>query len=284
MTKTRRRTKQEQAVIFVHIPKAAGTTLRKIIERQYKPTAIFTVQESIEEFKKLPEAQRTAIRCLMGHMRFGAHELLPRVSIYITVLRDPLDRVISHYYYVLRSPDNVLHNDVVSKSMSLKDFVCSGMTPELDNGQTRRLSGVGHSIGFGQCSTELLVSAKRNLREQFAVVGLAERFDETLILLKRALGWRVPLYVKENVTRNRPPREEISDDILAVMEKYNKLDIELYRYAQNIFEEQIGEKKPSFERELKAFRLLNTLYSAIYLSSRPVIGNIKALARSYVCR
>jgi hypothetical protein len=46
-----------QPVIFLHIPKTAGTTLHDIIERQYAPDVIYTfgsdAHDSVEKFLKL---------------------------------------------------------------------------------------------------------------------------------------------------------------------------------------------------------------------------------------
>ena len=45
-----------------------------------------------------------------------------------------------------------------------------------------------------------LAQAKRNL-DRFLVVGLTERFDESFILIRRALGWRLPMYERHNVSK-----------------------------------------------------------------------------------
>jgi hypothetical protein len=264
-------------VIFLRVPKTAGTTLRRVIRRQYEPAAIFAidaarVQESIEEFMRLPEVQKDRIRALVGLMGFGLHEFLPWPSTYITMLRDPVDRVISFYYYVRRSPHVGLHNMVAFQDMSLEDFVCSGISTEIDNGQTRRLSGVtgvageDTAIGFGECPIEILETARKNLLKHFTVVGLTERFDETIILLRRMFGWGAPpFYVKGKVARNRRRREDVSEDILAVIEKYNRLDIELYQYVQERFEELVRQQNPSFAMELRIFKLLNKTYQGSLL-------------------
>jgi hypothetical protein len=273
MARSSKNPKRDQSIIFLHIPKAAGTTLNRIMERQFEPTAIFTIdgsrtQESIEEFKKLPKAQREKIRVLRGHMHFGLHEHLPQPSTYITILRDPVDRTISNYYFVLRNPNHRLHYEVKSRHMTLKDYVSSRVNPQLDNGQTRLLSGV-EGRAFGECSTEMLEIAKKNLEEFFSIVGLVERFDETLILLKRAFGWRIPFYIKENITRSRPIKGDILKLTLNLIEEYNELDIDLYRYATEMFEELLNQQTSSYERELKAFKLLNRLYVKVYPFLRP---------------
>jgi hypothetical protein len=265
MIKLNKNAKQERSLIFLHIPKAGGSTLHKIIERQYKSDTIFNidgtrVQESIDEFKKLPEVQRGKIRVLKGHMWFGLHKYLPHPSTYITLLREPVDRMISHYYYILQEPRHYLYETVTSHRMNLKDYVCSGISAELDNGQTRLLSGI-EDINVAKCSPALLESAKKNLDEHFAVIGLTERFDETLILLKRAFGWKTLFYDKEKVTRNRPRRKDVSKDTLNAIEKHNELDINLYQYVKELFEAQISQQVSFFEKELKLFKLLNNFYS-----------------------
>lgn len=274
MTGPNKNIKEERSVIFLHVPKAAGATLHGIIERQYRPTAIFTIEgsrvrESIDEFKRLPETRRKKIRVVKGHMGFGLHEFLPQPSTYITILRDPVDRVISHYYYALQAgPRHYLNN--VIQNMSLEEYVSNEISPELDNGQTRLLSGiesVDTVTGFEQCSTEVLESAKKNLQEHFAVVGVSDRFDETLILLKKALGWGEVRYHRRNVTKNRPRKEDIPKSTLDLIEKFNELDIELFRYAREIFEESVTQQGPSFDKELEAFKSSNERWGRIHAFS-----------------
>lgn len=289
MLKPGRDIEQEESLIFLHIPKAGGSTLHWIIERQYEPNPIFTIdgsrfRESIDEFKRLPEEQRRKIKVLKGHMYFGLHEFLPGPSSYITILRDPIERVISTYYYTLLHPNQGDFETVTSQRMSLKDFVSSGINRMVNNGQTRILCGepkLDADIAFGQCPAEMLELTKRNLREHFAIVGLLERFDESLILLKRTFGWKLPLYYLHNITRDRLSKKAVSKDALSTIEKYNGLDIELYRYAKQMFEELISSQSPSFEREVKNFRLLNKFVVKIYPFFRPVVNKIRRVARRY---
>ena len=138
----------------------------------------------------MSEAQRNSIRMLRGYVFFGIHESLHRPATYVTIIRDPIDRIISHYYYVRHTSNHRFHSTVTSQSMSLKDYVSSGLAKELDNGQVRLLAGrkADECFAIGQCSKDLLEMAKKNLQEHFIVVGLTERFDETLILWKRSFG------------------------------------------------------------------------------------------------
>ena len=80
----------------------------------------------------------------MGHMGFGLHDYLPQGASYITMLRDPIDRIVSHYYYVLQNQGHYLHKEVAGKGLSLEQFADSALSTELDNGQTRVLAGLEH--------------------------------------------------------------------------------------------------------------------------------------------
>jgi hypothetical protein len=275
---------QGQTLIFLHIPKAAGTTLHRIIERQYDSKAVFSNPDVIsaklgerwkqvlapqrweiarDALESLSTVQKQELQVVKGHMSFGWHELLPQPCTYITILRDPIDLVISHYYYVLRQDGHHLRDEIVARNMSLGDYVSSGISLTVNNGQTRLVSGVNEDIGFGKCTSRTLEVAKNNLISHFSVVGLTEEFDKTLMLLKREFGWGMPFYVKQNVTRNRPSRNDVSFEDLRVVEKYNELDIELYEYAKANFEARLNQQSPAFNKELKKFRALNAVYARV---------------------
>jgi hypothetical protein len=255
----------QQALIFIHIPKSGGMTLQRILEKQYTSDTIFTINsktfhESIKQFKHLPEPQRRSIRLLKGHMFFGLHEFLPMPCRYITILRNPIERIISHYYYVIQNPTHYLYQDVISQNMNLGDYVRSGLSPELDNCQTRLLSGVQEPIGVGQCSVELLEKAKTNLKSHFAVVGILERFNETMILLKRIFAWKTPFYIRRNPTRKPSRHKTISPEILEAIITTNQLDIELYNYGKELFKQLILKQDEYFQAEVLAFSIFNRLY------------------------
>jgi len=263
--------KPQSTLIFLHIPKTAGQTLHTIIEKQYDTNHIFSIgintQERIDEFKKFSEEERKNIRVLKGHMSFGMHEFMPQPCTYITLLRDPVERIISSYYYVLREPRHYLHNRVISKQMSLKDFVSSGISTDLDNGQTRRLSGVSAGrllgsriISFGNCDPSLLKVAKENLLKYFSVVGISEKFDESLLRIKQTLDWNNCFYVKKNVTRNRILSQDIPKNTLNEIRKHNQLDLELYQYWNIFFTENITNQGALFATELENFRRFNSFY------------------------
>ncbi len=262
---------EEQVIFFMHIPKTAGTTFRYIIQYQYKPNAIYelydhslTHSQRLDKLLNLSEARKQQIKIVNAHFGFGLHEFLHRPYTYITFLRNPIDRVVSMYYY-LHSTRNIQTNPLPS-DLSLKDFVQTYQ--RIQNGMTKYLSGVilkdqladqsPNSTTNSQCATETdLELAKKNLKEHFKVIGLAERFDESLFLFNKTLGWKIPLYDKNNVSKNRPSKKTVSNDTLSLIEKENEFDIQLYEYAKEVFEELINQQSTSFEREVEEFKEAN---------------------------
>ncbi len=292
---------EDGALLFLHIPKAGGTTLHSVIERQFAPEVTFSINgmtpaQSIKEFINLPESERAQIRLVKGHMPYGLHRYLSVAASYLTMLRDPVDRIISHYYFVLNSPGHYLHTEVTSRKMSLPDFVRSGLSTELTSDQTRLISGVEKvntrlldgderrtlRPGSAPVTAEILEVAQKNLRDHFSAVGLFSRFDESLLLFKRRLGWRNIYYVRRNVTKDRPDKREVPRDVRELISKHNEMDVRLYEYARRRFEEAIEEQGAAFKDELRSFERNNRLYARAwqgYTRTREMIPRVKAAMR-----
>jgi hypothetical protein len=248
-TAPRRRTSPRGAMyprplVFVHIPKAAGTTLAEIIVRQYMGGRGFRFTgdtQQWEDFKSAPKEQNGKYDVLHGHVHYGVHEYLPEPATYVTMLRDPVDRVVSHYHFVLSNPDHYLHQKIAGRRFTLHDYAVTRASHELDNDQVRWLCVRHHfDVPVGQVSREMVEEAKWNLANGFAVVGLMERFAESLACLARAFGWEgVELPARRNVNKDRPPLDQIAPETINAIREINRYDIELYDFAQALFEEQM---------------------------------------------
>ena len=257
----------DYTLIFQHVPKTAGSTLGTIIDQNYPRDRIFSVsspiEDSLEAFRQFDPAQKRNLKAIKGHGIFGIHESLDQPAVYITMLRDPVDRVVSNYYFIRESPKHHLHDRIAGANMSLKDYVESGINPQLENGQVRALSGIGTGLGeqvaYGECTVEMLEIAKRHLEEHFAVAGLTERFDESLMLMRKLLRWSNPYYSRAKVTTNRPGVDAVPPDVLQAVRKRNRLDVEIYEGAVRKFDALRRRQSPSFGLETILFRLMNKL-------------------------
>jgi hypothetical protein len=264
----------EPTVIFLHIGKTAGATLRRILRRNVpsarcmelvNPSSAphgFLSTIPIERFAALGERERSRPRLIMAHMVFGIHELVPRPATYVTLLRHPVARAISGYKNARYSPGHRNHAIVVSEGMDLAAYLRSGLALELDNSQTRAFIG-DIDTPYGACTEAMLDAALENLEQRFAVAGVAERFDESLLALRRAFGWSRLHYVRANVSRRRIPQESIPERTIALIEEQNRFDLRLYGHALRRLEQQTVGAAASFPRELERFRRENRAYRPI---------------------
>lgn len=253
-----------QALIFLHLMKTGGRTLVHILKQNYERNARFHCSkkpgETLQDLQALSEEQRRSLHLFYGHIEFGLHETLPQSSTYVTLLRHPVERVVSHYYYGFFTDKHYTHELVNTQNMSLTDYMAYGMT-ELDNGQTRRIAGsMSNHIPFGKCTSELLDIAKQNLDKKFLLAGLTERFDEFLLLLGRSLGLHHVLYTRSNVNTQKPTAQAITADDRDSVLKYNQLDLELYTYATQKFDQLIERLGQPFQSELELFQASNQQY------------------------
>ena len=265
---------EDRTIIFLHIPKAAGMTIYSILRNQYNETESHllqgnTILQAIEDLKKLPPESKNKIRLLYGHMHFGLHRQFTAKTSYFTLLREPVDRIISHYYYVLKTPSHYLHEKVLKYKMNLKEYVSSGISKELNNSQLRYISAGDSRIDLNKCSHDLIDKTQTILDNFFVVVGIKEFFDETMIMLRKALNWkRPPVYIKQNVTKTRIKKEELDNDTMETIKKYNQLDIGLYHAAAVDFKKKMKSFGDSFQEELKAFKILNTHWQQFWSGNR----------------
>lgn len=249
-------------LIFQHIPKAGGSTFHAILEHIYAKEVIHDIEVrngklTIEDFTELSEHQRNRIKLLKGHMPYGLHHYFRSEEDvkYITYFRDPVKRIISHYYYVLRTPVHYLYKEVTGKKMSLQEYALSDLTDELDNGQVRLL--VEEQIPLNEVKEIHLQQAIHNLENHFEVFGLMERFDESLILFKDCLQWEAyPYYRRLNVTKEKP---FVSQEVKEEIERRNHFDVSLYQYAKKAFEEKLS-TIDNLAHELKLFQQINQVY------------------------
>jgi hypothetical protein len=256
---------QPKTLLFLHIPKAGGTTLQSILAREYAPEISYAIgstsRDTIAAFCALPQEQRHKVRMLCGHMGFGLHRYCAPPTSYMTFLRQPVPRVISTYDYILRTPSHTHYARLTAGPLSLAEFVRQGVSKVgVDNGQTRLLSGEpnsGDGIGFRECTRTHLEQAKANLAASFAAVGLMERYNASLLIMQRAFGWRTPYYVEQNVSQGRAERAHLPKDVLRMIADYNQLDSELYRFAQGLFEQQVKRQGPLFAARVWLFGWLN---------------------------
>ena len=170
--------------VFTHIPKTAGTSLGEAIDARFG-------KAQVRRDNKLPLSDgylKRNLKCIassiayrefpeqivFGHFltgkyaRFTGYRFVPRKGhAYITFLRDPLQRAISHYHYWRRvdGQGNKAWERMNREQWTLDDFLCS-----------RYFANLQSQFLFGFAL------------KQFDFVGLAEQYEQSLAHHGRAIS------------------------------------------------------------------------------------------------
>ena len=227
--------------VFVHIEKTAGSSLLKGL-----------VEENCRDHRRMSRLisylQNRDAECISGHFPYGVHHFNRRDVKYITMLRDPIDRAVSWYYFIkdLERTDLWKPHPLRSyaDSVTISEFY---QNKKYADRQARFIAGyVYHKMypimyknRFFRDS--LLNSAQNNLRNMYAF-GIQEKYKDSVKLFMDKLGWptynEVPRQAK---TKKRPSIEEINKlnpRVIPSLRESHQLDIALYRYARDLFDSQ----------------------------------------------
>jgi hypothetical protein len=238
-------------LLFVHVPKTAGSSLYTIFRTILKPPELLKLHpngETLVRINALPQRHASRLKVLYGHVDTGLARQIVPLRLCVTLLRDPVDRLVSYYAFA-KHMNSGSHSELARRT-SITRWIEALRLPETDNGMVRRFSGLPEA-GFGHCTCQMLERAKVNLA-QFALVGLTERFDEFYALLAHRLGLPMRTYVAAKVNVERPRFDQLSARTLVELERRNELDRELYRFGAELFARQLA--RTDLSMEMDAFR------------------------------
>jgi len=221
--------------VHVHIPKTAGSALAQAFQRAYGQRLRVYPERFESRFAPVNYAE---FDFYTGHIGFTVASKIG--GDFITVLRDPVDRFLSTYYFLRQlyeSGEERTHKTSLTNRYKLDQFVLIRDEPILQQELLNRMTWqIAHShrmelrrefIEAGISETDLVSIAHYNLKK-FAIVGVQEDMGRLTRAIHRRYG--VDLEIgRANVTRSRPHLGEISSRTRDGIEWWVNLDQELYR-------------------------------------------------------
>jgi hypothetical protein len=229
--------KGAQLLYYLHIPKSAGTSVRRLFASVFEDRLV-EVYGNLDAIRCAPDS------VLFGHFCFSLHKRLgdpaPR---YMTVLRDPVDRVISWYRHQTRASDSRFYREIHERGLTLGEIIDRGLAHEVNNHSVRMIctdSPLKWQHARDAFSSKLtgkkfyqfdagrhLKLAFERIRRSFCFVGVVERFDLLLNFVAELAGktgeFAVP---KENIAPNHDLK--VDTQTLDLIKRANRLDYELF--------------------------------------------------------
>ncbi len=210
-------------LVSIHIPKTAGTSFRKILEDLYGETRVVRVDIPLpgeRPHKQLPTPPRLPreVKVIHGHFCYldlARNYRLDKSTPVITWVRDPVERVISNYFYLQKILRQILREEQRSVNIlsrmerSLIEYSCVEINR---NRMFRFLKGFR--------------------LQDFFFVGIQEHFSDDLSFLVQTLGFRNPVEYKHNQSFEQ--RSEVSQQIREEIRRLNHKDEAIYREALHL--------------------------------------------------
>jgi hypothetical protein len=226
-------------ILFDHIPKCGGTSLIKALSELYPEDSIFRLDganpyTSIEEFKQLDTGTRDSFQLIVGHESNLLLPLLKTDFLVFSMIRNPVDRVISHYYYALRTPEHYLHKGLIEEEVGLFDYVSDEWTAELSNWYVQHFGGFSRE-DITNDPDRCLRKTIELMEGQYALIGLLERPEDFMRKLTRLAKFRRSLKLPRlNTASAKASGISVPEPTLEMITNKNQLDIAIYNHFSHM--------------------------------------------------
>ncbi len=204
-------------IVFLHIPKTAGSTFQFILENSFGIRACHTNHTKRELFdqKDFEFAKKffPGLRSIAGHNLINPTGLAVPDAFLMTFLREPVARVISQFQDRI-----VADKTTITFEEALRRY------EDFENLQVKLIAGERN-----------LDKAKR-LLERYDFVGLTEKFDLSLDVLDKLCPVKLNLnYKRKRSHQDNTIKKSVERDgrLKEMAREKNRLDIELYSFAAN---------------------------------------------------
>lgn len=229
--------------IFDHIPKTAGTSVKEALaaaigERGELPGVTYPHHVLI--------AGANTRRFIASHLWFFPGDKLATDWYYCTLLRDPIDRFLSQYYFHRAHRAEVLEGSMIDPvviaavNYTLEDYLADR------SGDVRRsytnLQASHFARRFCDAPETLdeakLLDAAINSLEEYDLVGVFSDTQGFVDAYCQDLALPRQVLPTLNVTKDRKQASDISDCLMAHVRDSNKVDLALYNWASQRFAQQ----------------------------------------------
>ena len=243
-----------RGIVFVHIPKCAGSSVERALRRHYflsrvtiDPERSFEaaraalalepddmtrhsilVQASEQRRELLHYHLATGYKCITGHAPLGPHTIdrFRETHDFVTILRDPVERYLSHLAYNLDGGGG--HGRI---DEPVEAFLERPRAKIFGSLFVKYFSGQPMDADL---STAEAITATKTRLEKMAVAGFLDRLDLFQKELSLLTGKNITIG-HENRTTPSVRQDRFSDDVIKKVEALCAPDREVYDWARKTF-------------------------------------------------
>ncbi|XP_077862846.1 uncharacterized protein LOC144344981 [Saccoglossus kowalevskii] len=266
----------EANIIYVHLPKAGGTSVEQLFTklssktRKVRTRAIYHCQDLFKE--GIISRKISTQTVYISKRTYGMHDYVytNRPVAYVTWFREPIERLVSCYYYLKKTNcagSHVICKKYLKNTSSLTQYLKHnirlqdmsnlmvrllqfGDFPEIDDTFEDCCGSVSLSEvnNIPEVEEKHYLVAKRNLETKMAFIGLTEDFKTSQDMLSYMFG--IPQ--EKNIVHVNANKhsDSITDYEMSELRKRNKWDLKLYDDAKSIYMKQKSRYLTSVRKHL----------------------------------
>lgn len=251
---------ENPVIYFLHIPKTSGTSFQLFLANAFGADnmAPFRAWEEVRSFS----GAASNWKVWSGHFGGLLPFILPSWPRMVTILRDPVDRAVSHINQFRRKP----YPDLPCKGMGVLEF-CNHpkLRLALDNAQARYLASLSFAqmmrniqnrdsyltpVGFLGAFFSMdqqygLLDAAIRVVSEIDMVGITEAHHQTLRLFAHKFNVPAPAeaYHAEKAKPSELKRADLSPEELECLQELTQIDQLVYDCAKKRFERECQQAK-----------------------------------------
>jgi hypothetical protein len=240
------RTVATPQVAFMHIMKTAGISVQMFLKPFIADSRNLWV-ESSEQIEPLHPHYVEYFDLVQGHFSYKDTTKLRANKRLISILREPVDRVLSAYWYFRTRKDEEVRD--ITRHMIAYAKKCTFLEwLRCDHPQVQSVTHNQQTFAFahdwraprGQSDDKVLQEALCHL-DEFYFVGFFERLQESMQLLSKSMGWAPHEALgRHNVTPQRQSVRDLSAQERDAVIELNQYDYVLYNRVRQQLEDKLG--------------------------------------------
>ncbi len=264
--------KRRAIIVHNHIFKNAGSSIDWALGRNFGEGFIdhrddLNMRRGAEYFGPFLQENGHIVAVSSHHLTLPLPAVDNTVLLSLMMFRHPIERVSSVYHYERKQVTASTPGAIHARELELDDYIVWRMRPDV--GRTIRNFHAARSlppIKPRQAISESMVTDARNQLMTTPMLGLVEKFDESMVLFEEVLSTYHPTidlsYTRQNVNQDTKQSSEdriaamrkvISDSTYQLLMENNAVDMRLYEFCRGVFDERV-EKVVDFDRKLADFR------------------------------